>query len=127
MKRWRTIKQEVAHAELRLETMAHEASITMPTGGIKELRLVPCPAPTPPDYGLRIGAWAEVEDFMREWRGQGKDWVNISLLAYPGEPPYLCYEVPDRGEIGLPLDYPGPSINLHGPAIEPPRYTRHGT
>ncbi len=112
------ISDEIARASAGLARIAREASIALP-GGVAGLPLVPCPAPTPPPYGTRSGAWRDAESFVREWASEGKDWVNIGLRVARNGEPYLCYEVPDRGTPDPPLEGEfGPSLDLNGPVFD---------
>jgi hypothetical protein len=99
-----------------LRQTAMRAGIALPAG-VAGLPVKPCHAPTPPPYGTRTGTWGEAASFIREWAQDGRDWVNIGLHVSPTGEPYFCYEVPDRGSPGEPLEEGcAPSINLHGPA-----------
>jgi hypothetical protein len=98
--------------------MAEEARIALPAG-LDGLRIEPCAAPPPTPYGTRTGTWAEAESFLHDWAHDGRSWVNLALRVSPTGVPYLCYEVPDRGDPDKPLA-PGdaPDIVLHGPVYD---------
>jgi hypothetical protein len=113
----RAIQHELARATSELERVAGRWSISLPNG-VDGLRLVPCAAPAPPEYGTRIGTWLEAESFLLDWAMAGKSWVNIGLRVDSAGDPFLCYEVPDRGSSSEPTSETWPSVNINGPLLD---------
>jgi len=109
-----TLDQHLAEADRRLRGFARRLGITLPPSD-SNLRIVPCPVAGTP-YGHWTGSWAERSAFVTWAAAEGRRWLNVGLRVDASGIAFLCYELPDRGQVLEPLvDGLFPSINLNGP------------